>query len=129
MAVDILASYEKSPINVKNGQRQTSSKAEKRLQDGILPQEGIEAFRRILSHAVTPQVIVSPRDIQALQAESLTPLLDLEDEDSGQAPPSSTPHQRPNLQTPYVPPQNETEQQIAAIWQKMLGIEQIGIHD
>jgi acyl transferase domain-containing protein len=41
----------------------------------------------------------------------------------------STPHQRPNLQIAYVPPRNETEQQIAAIWQNVLGIEKVGIQD
>jgi acyl carrier protein len=41
----------------------------------------------------------------------------------------TTTHQRPNLETDYVPPQNQTQQQIVAICQKLLGIEQIGIHD
>jgi acyl carrier protein len=33
------------------------------------------------------------------------------------------------LQTAYVAPQSETQQQIADIWQELLGIEKIGIHD
>jgi acyl carrier protein len=33
------------------------------------------------------------------------------------------------LQTAYVAPQNETQQQIADLWQRFLGIEKIGIHD
>ena len=41
----------------------------------------------------------------------------------------STRQQRPHLQTTYVAPRNEMEQQIAAIWQEMLGIEQVGIQD
>jgi acyl transferase domain-containing protein len=41
----------------------------------------------------------------------------------------STRQQRPHLQTTYVAPRNEMEQQIAAIWQEVLGIEQVGIQD
>jgi NADPH:quinone reductase-like Zn-dependent oxidoreductase/acyl carrier protein len=38
-------------------------------------------------------------------------------------------HQRPGLRVSYSAPRNETEQTIAAIWQELLGIAQIGIHD
>lgn len=36
---------------------------------------------------------------------------------------------RPNLPNAYVAPDSEIEQRIATIWQNILGIEQIGIHD
>lgn len=36
---------------------------------------------------------------------------------------------RPALGTPYVPPGNEVEAQICSLWQGLLGIAQIGIHD
>ena len=125
MAVAVLASYEKSSLGINNGHYQPNSEIRKYLQYGILPQEGVEAFRRILAHAVLPQIIVSPRDIQLLRTESLHLHLDLED---GSLAPSR-PQPRPHLQTAYVAPRNEMEQQVAAIWQKMLGIEQIGIQD
>lgn len=38
-------------------------------------------------------------------------------------------HHRPYLTTDYVAPRNETEQQIAQIWQDLLGIDQVGIYD
>ncbi|MCC5608944.1 acyltransferase domain-containing protein [Nostoc sp. CHAB 5834] len=42
----------------------------------------------------------------------------------------SSPHySRPNLGNSYIAPTNELEQQIANIWQEVLGIEQVGIYD
>ena len=38
-------------------------------------------------------------------------------------------HLRPILLTSYVAPRNECEQTIATIWQELLGIAQVGIHD
>ncbi|MCK5056621.1 MAG: acyltransferase domain-containing protein [Candidatus Aminicenantes bacterium] len=47
-----------------------------------------------------------------------------------QAPPSSTPvKNRPEMKTPYVPPRNKAEEILARIWQDLLGIIPIGIHD
>jgi acyl carrier protein len=41
----------------------------------------------------------------------------------------TTLHPRPALQSDYFPPRNQTDTAIAEIWQKLLGIEQVGIHD
>src|SRR5262249_36941072 len=38
-------------------------------------------------------------------------------------------HSRPTVRTAYVAPASEIERQIAAMWQELLGIEQVGIHD
>ncbi|HEU4322645.1 MAG TPA: beta-ketoacyl synthase N-terminal-like domain-containing protein [Roseiflexaceae bacterium] len=38
-------------------------------------------------------------------------------------------HPRPRLQTSYVAPAGPQEQQIAEVWQRVLGFEQIGVHD
>jgi acyl carrier protein len=105
-------------------------------QHGILPQEGVEAFRRILAYGPTSQVIVSTSNIltrlQRAEAFFLPERL-LTLQSSGQEPrsvPTDTVlHQRPDLQTAYIAPQNETQQQVVDIWQKLLDIEQIGIHD
>jgi acyl carrier protein len=37
--------------------------------------------------------------------------------------------QRPQLRSKYAPPSNEIEEQLVQIWQDLLGIEPIGIHD
>jgi amino acid adenylation domain-containing protein len=36
---------------------------------------------------------------------------------------------RPNLETPYAAPQTPEEEKLATIWAKILGIDQVGIHD
>jgi acyl carrier protein len=40
-----------------------------------------------------------------------------------------TNHPRPQLQTPYVPPQDELQIMLCGIFQDLLGIDPIGIHD
>ncbi|CAG0936137.1 polyketide synthase 7 [Thermoflexales bacterium] len=38
-------------------------------------------------------------------------------------------HARPNLRNLYVAPRNDLEREVTAIWQKLLGIEQVGVYD
>jgi acyl transferase domain-containing protein len=47
------------------------------------------------------------------------------------APPASalTRHPRPHLHAAYAAPDNEVEHQLCEIWQELLGIEPIGVHD
>jgi acyl transferase domain-containing protein len=42
---------------------------------------------------------------------------------------SGASHPRPDLGTPYVDPRNEVEQALAEVWEGLLGIEQVGVHD
>jgi NAD(P)-dependent dehydrogenase (short-subunit alcohol dehydrogenase family)/acyl carrier protein len=100
---------------------------QKILNQGILPSEGVEALRRILSSSLQ-QVIVST---QVPTAIAQSHALDRESVflQSKQTPGLKSTHARPLQATAYVAPRNEIEQQIADIWQELLGIEQIGIHD
>ena len=75
-----------------------------------------------------PEVIVPETDMQ-ISLEQAEPLPLLSEPEGTEQVTASMPHQRPNLQTAYVPPRNETEEQIAAIWQKVLGIEKVGMQD
>ncbi len=100
------------------------------LRDAIRPQEGVEAFRRILSRDGLRQVIVStlpfrPR-VERARTASSAKLVEEMEERSQAAPPT---HARPSVKTELVAPRNELEEQIAAIWQRVLGIEQIGVND
>lgn len=97
-------------------------------QFGITLPESVEAFRRILSAAL-PQVVVSPLDFhavisqqQALSAANLQAGL----ESARQA---GATHRRPQPDDTYVPPSTEPERIIADIWQNLLGIERVGVHD
>ena len=92
------------------------------------PAEGIAACRRILGQTALSQIMVSTGDLNwrlEMSARSET-------SESAAASPSteaSPSHARPDLQTDYVPAQNETERVVAGIWEGLLGIEKVGIHD
>jgi phthiocerol/phenolphthiocerol synthesis type-I polyketide synthase E len=98
------------------------------LKEGIAPAEGIEALRRILGGSPLPQVIVSSQDLHALIATLQAPPTGAHPSQDG-AGGSAIGHARPNLATTYVAPRNDEEREIAAIWQAMLGLEQVGVHD
>ncbi len=94
----------------------------------VSPQEGLEAFRRILSVLPVPQVIVSSGDLQTrinqwIKREFTT------GKDFQQPETLTAHHGRPNLQNVYVAPRNKVEQTITELLQASLGIEQIGVHD
>src|SRR5579864_6553426 len=98
------------------------------LRHGMSATEGVEAFARLLG-AGLPRVVVSTRDLPALLAQAARrggedPLAGLP-----AAPPAVSTQARPALRTLYVAPRGEVEQAVAALWQEMMGIEQVGAHD
>ncbi|MGH9933379.1 MAG: SDR family NAD(P)-dependent oxidoreductase [Pyrinomonadaceae bacterium] len=105
------------------------SAADSDLKDAILPAEGVEVFRRILSMNLPPQVIVSTRDLQ-YQIDRADSSQTGDVADTQKKPETAKPtHPRPNIKTPFVSPSNELEQTIADIWQIVLGIDKVGVHD
>jgi phthiocerol/phenolphthiocerol synthesis type-I polyketide synthase E len=90
--------------------------------------EAIEAFERAVQWG-RGQVVVSTGDLTArlarwiaredLAAQARSDL-------SGKKPEL---HPRPHLATDYVAPRDALEQSLAAIWQELLGIAQIGVND
>ncbi len=85
--------------------------------------EGIDVFSRVLCLTKTPQIVVSagelqPRIEQWIKRQFLQNRAD-----------SLSLHSRVNLQNEYVPASNNIEQIVATTWQKVLGIEKIGIYD
>jgi phthiocerol/phenolphthiocerol synthesis type-I polyketide synthase E len=98
---------------------------------GVTPEEGKEVLRRVLSQYTLPQIVVSTNDIHALiaQVDILSSASVSEQARMLQPLRPATVYPRPDMQTPYVAPGNETEQSLANIWQELLGIDHVGIHD
>lgn len=97
------------------------------LTAGMTAEEGIEAFNKILAHSNLPQIIVSTQNLYSqLQPHQSNKSLE---EQLAQLNEARAIHPRPNLDNAYVPPSNELEITLADIWQKLLGIDSVGIHD
>jgi len=97
--------------------------------DGIamLPQEGVETFGRILGHSAPRRVAVSTTDLQT----RIDQWINFKSAAAAAGPggQAAALHARPELGVDCVAPRNETEQTIAGIWQELLRIEPIGVHD
>ena len=98
------------------------------LAKGILNSEGVEVFERILQSGL-PQVIVSTQDLAGRieLGKSFTGESFLEElRKSGETPTHSS---RRVIGTSYVAAGSNLEQQIAAVWQRVLGAEKVGVND
>ncbi len=100
---------------------------------GINRQEGVEAFYRALATQLRfTRLAVSVRDLEAsrkqVRAVNLNNLSGLagSPKSSGKA---QTKHPRPGIPTPFVAPRSPAEERLAELWQGVLGLEQVGIHD
>ncbi len=96
---------------------------------GITNEEGEKVFERLLQAPVS-QVAIATRplpawiqQVRSVYAEAVSPSLEKRPPADGQH------HPRPDLTQDYVKPTNETEEAVVAIWQELLGLEQVGIHD
>ncbi len=98
------------------------------LANGILPAEGVDAFDRILSSGLS-QVIVCPQDIQKRIeiGRSLTADSFLKELGKSHLAPSQP--ARRTTGTSFVRASAGLEQRISEIWQRILGRDQIGMHD
>ncbi len=112
----------------------------KALRLGILPEEGVEAFQRVLSQPVG-QIVVSTRDVRqilssydiadkarfeaAATSASAATAADEEAESAG----ATRRHERPALASEFVAPRNDDEAKLVAIWTGLLGIQEIGVDD
>lgn len=98
----------------------------KDLEAGIRSEEGVEVFRRILDRSLC-QVVISTRDLFRRFKPEASP----ETAATGQAAtaPGSSGHARPSLSTDFVAPRNDLERAVAVVWQDLLGMAEVGIHD
>jgi acyl transferase domain-containing protein len=97
-------------------------------QYAMTPEESTEAFMRLVTLATVPQVVASTGDLSA-RMEMWLALRNQAASDSSEGATPGEPHPRPALGTAYVPPSNKNEEVIARVWQDLLGIEELGIHD
>jgi acyl transferase domain-containing protein/acyl carrier protein len=98
------------------------------LKHAITPAEGVEVFHRILSGDF-PQVLVSTVDFaQRLRQDREFSTASIQ-ENASTARSLLPAGPRPEISTPYVPPETPNQQIVAAIWQEILGIEGVGIRD
>jgi len=84
----------------------------------------VECFRQALARPDLANLVSDGRAATARGASAAKPV-----SDPTAASATTTFHQRPPLETPYVAPRNPAEEAIARIWSEVLGIERIGIDD
>ena len=96
---------------------------------GITSQEGEQVFDYLL-RAPGSQVAVSTRPLPAWISQLRT--IYSAEPDSAAAATGTVAgehHPRPDLTQEYAPPTNDTEKIVVGIWQELLGLDRVGIHD
>ncbi|HSL83666.1 MAG TPA: SDR family NAD(P)-dependent oxidoreductase, partial [Thermoanaerobaculia bacterium] len=99
------------------------------LEAGLSNDEGWDVLIRILATPGLTQVVVSARDFPERLARFRRSRAGtvLADALSGAGRPRA--HPRPELTTPYVPPQTPAEELLVEVWGRLLGIEPVGVDD
>ncbi len=91
----------------------------------VVPGKAVKLLDRIINTDYSGRVIISTGDLNYRIEESFA--------GAGEAAEKSDEpevlHERPNIQTPYKEPETELEKEILVVWQKLLGIEKIGLYD
>jgi NAD(P)-dependent dehydrogenase (short-subunit alcohol dehydrogenase family)/acyl carrier protein len=90
--------------------------------------EATEAMEKILLAAPGGQIVVSTGDLNARLRTWITGEKQRHDANP-LASDEAVVHSRPELDADYVPPSNEVENKIAAVWRELLGLDLVGRHD
>ena len=88
---------------------------------GFFPGDVPAALDAALALAGEPQVLLSPMPLEARIRAAFAP--------APSASSSAAQHPRPEMEVEYHAPSTETEERLAALWESLLGIERIGVHD
>lgn len=100
------------------------------LEDDILPNEGEEVLETLLCNDNLSQVIIYVKDLLKDMDDSRhSVLIKKRKEKITSAKKVADVDDRPDIDTPYVQPENEIEITIAAVWTAILGINKIGLND
>ncbi|HEX2926937.1 MAG TPA: amino acid adenylation domain-containing protein [Ruminiclostridium sp.] len=114
--------------NIYNSYINSSPNTAEILDVGLTTAEGRKVFEKILSEYFNTQVIVSTRDIvQAIADAGYTAKSGTAGAAEKDRP--KTLHPRPELSSAYSAPKSEIEKKLTPIWQNLLGIDGLGIHD
>src|ERR1022692_4722396 len=92
------------------------------------PQEGAEAFRRVLGSTTANYLLNSTADLQS-RLDQWIYRKDLREKKVAKRRGAPSYYSRPNLSTAYTAANNETEERVARVLQDVLGIEKVGLHD
>ena len=96
----------------------------------ILPEEGVEVFKRLLTFMEFPQLVISTTDLnQDIIEERPSYKKREKQEKEEEKSEGASAYERPQLSTPFEPPLNEIEIAVAGIWKGILGIDKIGVND
>ncbi len=94
----------------------------------MTPEEGAEAFRRLLRLRAESRLVVCVSELE----DRLSRWRTAEPVDQPSTPDAldeAPRHARPALASSYIAPRDEVEERIAAVWQRLLGIDRIGVED
>lgn len=98
------------------------------MNSGLTSAEGRKAFEKILSgQFFNNQVIVSTKEIK--EAIASAGYINKKINTVAEIDQQKTLHPRPDLPNAYSAPKSEAEKRLVPLWQNLLGIEGVGIHD
>jgi acyl transferase domain-containing protein/thioesterase domain-containing protein/acyl carrier protein len=96
------------------------------LRQGILPDEGADAFERVLGGFAGAQVIVSSVDLPALTSQTIA-AAQAQTHPTGAEDGAS--FARPDLDSEYIAPRDGVEEALVEMWQELLGVSDVGVFD
>ncbi|BBC27205.1 type I polyketide synthase [Pseudanabaena sp. ABRG5-3] len=118
--------------NIEEAKNAETSKGSSLLEFSMTAAEGAQAFEQALAMTFMPQIAIAVADLPSRYEQWIqSKALQLADSVSKPVEETSDTvlYTRPNLPTAYAMPNTQVEQTISTIWEELLGIKQIGIHD
>ncbi|NOX38149.1 MAG: SDR family NAD(P)-dependent oxidoreductase [Calditrichaeota bacterium] len=95
----------------------------------MTPEEGLAVLERVLNAPGFTHWVVSTGALEPRLQKWVRHIQPAETPEEETMPETGNKYARPNLPTPYVAPRNDLEKEIASVWEQLLGIEGIGVHD
>jgi thioesterase domain-containing protein/acyl carrier protein len=107
--------------------RRPETPSEAALREGMTPAEGLDALDRMMAVDFAPRITACTLPLEPwlkrLDQEARASLGDEGDDRSG---PVFT---RPSVSATFAEPRDDVERELASLWESLLGVAQVGIHD